>query len=342
MNEKFVKRVDILTDEQKSKMEGYAQYWISKGLQTGETDFETFEKYIPLAYKKAKIKFPKKVIRVSSPLVGAIASSIAGHILNRGAVSGAVGGAVGDESSTKSIISSIIKNYNLKSIQWHYWIGGQFWVGLWWYLGTPSINFLFDACKLKLSKDIMERAEINRKISESVGYYWVNRDFVMVSERPQKLMRNESGQLHNDQGKAIEWSDGWGLYMLDGVRIDEPSLYWKIVSHIMSFSEIMKIEISDIRTVALKYNPKAIIKENAKLIHRDDRNNELYLVENAEINRITNFPKMYFVKMLCPTGRIFIEGVEPNFAEAHPNATECQAELCGLVLSDYQAMKLES
>jgi len=119
-------------------------------------------------------------------------------------------------------------------------------------------------------------------------------------------------------------------------------LWKRVISKQMSLSEIMKIEISDQRTVALKYNPQAIIKENAKLIHKDNRNNELYLVENSEINKITNFPKMYFVKMLCPTGRTFIEGISPEFAEKHPNATECQAELCGLVLSDYMSMTLES
>lgn len=57
---------------------------------------------------------------------------------------------------------------------------------------------------------------------------------------------------------------------------------------------------------------------------------------------MTNFDKMYFLKMLCPTGRVFIEGVDPKFAEAHPNATECQAELCGLILSEYMSMTLES
>ena len=110
----------------------------------------------------------------------------------------------------------------------------------------------------------------------------------------------------------------------------------------MSLSEIMKIEISDQRTVALKYNPQAIIKEKAKLVHKDDRTNELYLVEGSEINELTNFPKMWFLKMTCPTGRIFIEGIEPNFAEKHQNATECQAELCGLTKSEYMSMSMES
>lgn len=154
-------------------------------------------------------------------------------------------------------------------------------------------------------------------------------------------IRKENGQLHSDQRLAVEWENGTGQYYLDGVNLPK-ELWEKIISKTMSLSDIMKIEISDQRTVALKYNPQAIIKENAVLVHKDDRNNELYLVENSDINKLTNFPKMYFVKMLCPTGRVFIEGVEPSFAEAHPNATECQAELCGLKLSEYTSLLLES
>ena len=154
-------------------------------------------------------------------------------------------------------------------------------------------------------------------------------------------IRREDGRLHNDQRPAVEWENGTGQYYLDGVNFPK-DLWSKVVSKEMSLSEIMQIEISDQRTVALKYNPQAIIKEKAKLIHKDDRTNELYLVENSEINTLTNFPRMYFVKMTCPTGRVFIEGVPPEIAEQTLNATDCQAWLCGLVKSDYQSMVMES
>ena len=166
-------------------------------------------------------------------------------------------------------------------------------------------------------------------------------DIAIVSRRPIVVRKDDEGRLHSDQQSSIEWRDGYKLFHLDGVELPK-DLWERIISKEMSLSEIMKIEISDQRTVALKYNPQAIIKEKAKLIHKDDRNNELYLIEDSEINKLTEFPKMYFLKMLCPTGRIFIEGVEPKFAEEHPNATECQAELCGLTLSEYSLMNLES
>ena len=115
-----------------------------------------------------------------------------------------------------------------------------------------------------------------------------------------------------------------------------------IISGKMTFKEIMAIEISDKKTVALKYNPQAILNEGAKLVHKDNRNNELYLIENKEINKELEEEKIWFLKMLCPTGRIFIEGVDPKEAEKNPNATYLQAIACGLTLQQYLEMEMES
>ena len=166
----------------------------------------------------------------------------------------------------------------------------------------------------------------------------------VVSRFPEHIKRDsDDGSMSSDQVPAIKFKDGYEMYYLDGVYF-EKELWEKVISKEMSFSEIMKIEISDQRTVALKYNPQAIIKENAVLLHADDRNNELYLVENSEINKLTEYPKMYFLKMLCPTGRIFVESCDPNVIESmkSPNATEAQAWACGLTLSEYNDMRLES
>jgi len=164
----------------------------------------------------------------------------------------------------------------------------------------------------------------------------------VVSRFPEHIKRDsDDGSMSSDQVPALKFKDGYEMHYLDGVYFEKET-WEKVISKEMSLSEIMKIDISDQRTIALKYNPQAIIKENATLLHKDERNNELYLVENSEINKITNFPKMYFLKMTCPTGRIFIEGVPPDEAEKNPNATDMQALLCGLTRSEYMDMKLES
>ena len=53
---------------------------------------------------------------------------------------------------------------------------------------------------------------------------------------------------------------------------------------------------------------------------------------------------MYFLKMLCPTGRVFIEMCDPSVIESmeSPSATKAQAWACGLTLSEYNQMKMES
>jgi len=242
-------------------MADYTKKWIDIGLKTGETDFETFDKYFPVCYEKAGLVYPKNVVRVKSPLVGALASAIAEAIWNKkrdavgDAVGGAVGGAVGD--AVRGAVGDgikIMKKLGL-SISWHYWLGGQFWVGG-WYWGVAFVNFFFDVCKLKIAKDIMERAEAYRKVCESANYIWPNRDFVMVCERPTKINRDDRGRLHSETEKSIEYPDNWGLYYLHGVRFEKE--WWeKIVGDQMTPDDIFAIDNIEHRRIAYEYMDKA-------------------------------------------------------------------------------------
>jgi hypothetical protein len=218
-------------------------------------------------------------------------------------------------------------------------VGDSVRAGLWYWADDLSFADVFVDTKVlseEKAKELQEYKEILS--SQRLAVLTKNIAYVLVAPT---IRRDDTGRLHSDQKPAVEWENETGQYYLDGVNLTK-EMWQKIISKEMSLLEIMKIEISDIRTVALKYNPQAIIKENAKLLHKDNRNNELYLVENSEINTLTEFPKMYFLKMKCPTGRIFIEGVPPEEAEKNPNATAMQAYLCGLTLSEYNSMKLES
>ena len=201
------------------------------------------------------------------------------------------------------------------------------WLGFYQYAKYIGVKFTEETL------DLFERILGSFAINIFVG------NVVFICERPQVLWDN--GMLSNDQKPAISWKDGTGFYYLDGVHFEKET-WEKVVSQKMTFKEIMAIEIADQRTVALKYNPLALINENATLVHKDDRNNELYLIEGKEINTDLGEPQMYFLKMLCPTGRVFIEGVPPEEAKKNPNATDMQALLCGLTPSEYYSMKMES
>src|SRR3990167_5914099 len=92
-------KIEELTPEQAAQIPAYRDKWIAKGLKTGETDWDTFDKYMPICYKKAQIKYPQRIVRVPSPFFGAHVASLAHEIWNkrykRDPVKDSVGASVG-------------------------------------------------------------------------------------------------------------------------------------------------------------------------------------------------------------------------------------------------------
>jgi len=212
------------------------------------------------------------------------------------------------------------------------------WIGVGWDSGGNAFYDYFEEIGIKVTEDYRKYREF---IKSGVWDTILFNNFAIGCRRPNFISRDEENRMSNDQRSAISWRDGYEQFYLDGVFFTK-ELWKKVISQKMSFKEIMAIEISDQRTVALKYNPQAILNENSVLVHKDNRNNELYKIENQQLNTDLGFNKIWFLKMLCPTGRVFIEGVPPEEAEKNPNATAMQALLCGLSLSEYLSMELES
>ena len=264
-----MKKITKLTAEQIARFPEWADKWIKIGLCTDEADWDTFGNSLRIAYERAGIPFPNKIIRVQSPIVGAFASSIAESIFRNGtvrdavvdavvdavgdavddavrgavggavrgavvgavddAVRGAVRGAVGDavDDAVRGAVDDAVRGAvggavggAVKRIKWHYWLGGQFWVGGWW--GGPAfVSFLTDVCGLELPIDIAERALAYRKICESVNHVWPNKSFVMVCNRPKFIKKDEQGRLHSQTGHAIQYRDGWGISAWHGTVIPD-------------------------------------------------------------------------------------------------------------------------
>ena len=229
------------------------------------------------------------------------------------------------ENNIVKTIKLLAVEYGVKT-SWNYWLGGQFWVGGYWYWGIAFVNFFFDICKLKLSKDIMERAKALRKVSESVNYIWPNRDFIIVCARPTEIHRNTRGRLHNENGMAIKYPDGWGLYLLNGVRFSE-ELYKKIVSKKMPFQDILAIKDIDQRTQAMKFGDiREFLKHtNSSLLSEVERFRTKYELwktpKEAGIFQID----VYHIILKDPeTGLEYMTGVAPEVG-AKGNADECMA-----------------
>ena len=52
------------------------------------------------------------------------------------------------------------------------------------------------------------------------NWWWPHKEFCICTERPKAIHRRD-GRLHCDDGMAMEFRDGWGLWCIDGVLLPE-------------------------------------------------------------------------------------------------------------------------
>jgi hypothetical protein len=63
------------------------------------------------------------------------------------------------------------------------------------------------------------------EVASSAGWWWPGHHFLMVCQRPVHLHRRQpdesyfSSRLHNPDGPAVEWADGFALHVWHGTRV---------------------------------------------------------------------------------------------------------------------------
>lgn len=115
--------------------------------------------------------------------------------------------------SIKAIVDFKKENGDKSGTNGHF--AGQQWIG-WkaFYVFCAKIGVKFKDEDQKLLDLWFEE-------SKNLHWWFPYKKHVLLSERPIRLTVNERGQLHNEKVKAIEYSDGWGLYYLNGVNVPE-------------------------------------------------------------------------------------------------------------------------
>ena len=316
-----MKQIKTLTEEQKSRLQEWTNKWIDIGLSTERADFDKFEIAARQIYIIAGLRHDVPIIRVPSPIVGAFASSLAAQVIEiliktkdgsavYSAVDSAVASAVRSavDSAVYSAVDSAVRSavgsaFRIKF--WHHWMCGQLWSN--WAAYT---TFFTDVCGWTPNKDIMHRINVYKETVESACYWWPNKDFIMVCDRPIKINRNLQGQLHCVDGKSIEWIDGWGLYSLNGITMEE----WQVMTpaeQIDPLKVINEINVERRRELIRKIGiERFIVKIGAKVL---DKNGDYELLQLLR-SPFEQFPEAKFLKMKNPSvpGVWHVEGVHPS------------------------------
>ena len=272
-----MKKINKLTEAQKARFDEWADKWIEIGLRTGDADRPKFESAVRECYQYAGLEPPKVIVWTTSPLAVALAGPIAAYFIEinkRDAVGVAVDGAV-------DVISRSWENY----------LGGQFWVGG-WYWGGAYTSFFREVCDLELEGNLWQRALAYEATIESACWWYPHRDFVIVSERPTAIHREAadpsrlrgwgSHRLHCEDGPAVSFRDGWGVWAWHGVTVTK-----QIIEHpeTITVNDVNKEENAEVRRVMVERMgwERFCTEAKMKVIHEDELHSNFSTVPVSDL-----------------------------------------------------------
>lgn len=200
------------------------------------------------------------------------------------------------------------------------WLGNGYDLG-WtaFYDFMQQIGVEFDAeCGFDKWRDFIKKSGVFATVlCENVAF---------VCIRPCAVHRNGNDDLHNENGLAIEWQDGYGEYYLNGVSVEE----WIVktpgekIDPVVMLKEVnAEVRREIVRKVGIE---RVVQKLGAEVLDKED-GYELLLLD------LKDGRKREYLKMKNPSIGVFhIEGVKPGTttvkqALAWRNGIETQPEI---------------
>jgi len=107
--------------------------------------------------------------------------------------------------------------------------------------------------KIPETKNGTQPAQGLINIAKNSGWFWAFTDTIIISDRPVKLELDEQGRLHNPNGLAIEYADGWGIHALNGVTLTGGNERAIINPEELSAENVLSWENTEARRVVLHH-----------------------------------------------------------------------------------------
>ena len=304
-------RIEFLTEAQRDRFPEFVDKWTRIGLCTDPADQPRAEAGIAACYRAAGLE-PVPITWVGSPLVAVLSGPTAEYLLSDSAVDSAVRLAVRSavrsavDSAVDSAVGSAVRSDRRSAINtavrsaWHLVFGGQFWAA--W----PAYqSFIRDACRLDLVPEMEARAAAYQAVVESACWWWPGRRTCFISDRPSliSLADRPAGRvLHNESGPAVEFRDGWRIWALDGIRVDEQLVMRPGEQTLKQIDGETNADLRAVRISRFGW-PRYLRESGAECLDTRDNGLEgtieaLYATKSGERRLVAT----------CPTGRTFAMG----------------------------------
>jgi hypothetical protein len=82
-------------------------------------------------------------------------------------------------------------------------------------------DFMIFCLKVKIDKNVLKNHLLDRQTVENGFWYYCFKNIAICCERPKEIHINQRGLLHNTNGPAVKFRDGFSVYSLNGIRVPE-------------------------------------------------------------------------------------------------------------------------
>lgn len=142
-----------------------------------------------------------------------------------------------------------------------------------------------------------------RELALRSGARIVHQDFVIISDRPDRLCLDEQYRPHSTDGPSHRWTDGWSMWYIDGLAVDEQIVMRPETQTIDQIDGEQNNDIRSIRIDRFGWD-RYLIESGAEEIDVDrdavsGTYQALYRTKRDE-NRLI---------VACPTARMFSLGI---------------------------------
>ncbi len=117
-------------------------------------------------------------------------------------------------------------------------------------------------------------------VAEHAGWWCPTETVCLVAERPCAVRYDANNAIHSDNSCAIEYPDGWGIYMWRGVAVPEHVI---LRPHEITPDEIMSEWNAEVARIMLdRYGQDNFIRNGGFTIQQSDDYGDLYRIEFEE------------------------------------------------------------
>jgi hypothetical protein len=267
----MTKQIKSLTAEQTAKMPEYTKKWIDIGLSTEPVDFEKAKAAICQAYKATGLTEPTNFHVVESPIAAI-------KLIQT----------LDPKQKPKDIFDNMIYGPHDAS-----------WLGFY--------QFFRDEVGIQDCHKLDGLIEL----ANHCGWLNVYADTVVFQDRPEVIKFDDQKRLHNPDGPAIRYRDGYSVYSWHGVRI--PADWIENKSKLTAKIALTWQNIEQRRSACEILGWAKILKDLDSKVIDEDVDPEIGTLLEVEIPDIG---REKFLRVLCGTKREFALPVPPEMTTA--------------------------